>query len=381
MRLRELRLRLFVRHTGMLVTLAFVAGVVFVWSGFYNVAASRDHWVITTWILEQVRVRSVATWSYFVEDPPPLDDPHKIRLGAAHFEGGCVSCHSRPGEQTNAIVSHMLPPPPLLDNAREHLSPKELFWTVKHGLKYTAMPAWPSQARNDEVWALTAFLLELPELSPEEYRHLAAVDRVGDGPDDGAKQARASETVALTQCTRCHGDETSPPISDLIPALGGQTQAYLERALVEYAEGTRPSGIMQPVAGLLGDDEIRSLAAYYSETDMTAPPQGDPESITRGRALAQEGDPERGVPACLACHSRSRFTSFPNIAGLSQGYIAAQLNVWRDGGRDLTVHGQIMAPIARRLTDEQVEDAAAYFSSVNAAELPGSLAASSAVDR
>lgn len=373
---------MFFRHTGMLVALAFIAGVVFVWSGFYNVAASRDHWVITTWILEQVRVRSVATWSYFVEDPPPLDDPHKIRLGAAHFEGGCAPCHSRPGERANAIVSNMLPPPPPLDHVMEHLSPKELFWTVKHGLKYTAMPAWPSQARNDEVWALTAFLLELPELSPEEYRRFAAVDRAGEDPKGGEQQARASETVALTQCTRCHGDATSPPISDLIPALGGQTEAYLTRALTEYAEGTRPSGVMQPVADLLDDDEIRSLAAYYSGTALPGmPTDGDPNRIARGQALAREGDPERGVPACLACHSGNRSTNFPNLAGLSAGYIEAQLQVWRSGARDTTVYGQIMAPIARRLSAEQVKDAAAYFSSVDAAELPESVAARPASDR
>lgn len=365
MQFSGLKWRLLVRHGGILVLMAFVAGVVFVWSGFYNVAASSDHWVVTTWILEQVRVKSVATRSYFVEDPPPLDDPDMVRLGAAHYEGGCSPCHSRPGEPINVIVRGMLPVPPLLAGSIVNDTQKELFWIIKHGLKYTAMPAWPAQKRDDEVWALTAFVARLPSLSPEEYGALAGMDRAPQKPTSGDRLATSSETVALTQCVRCHGDASSPPISALVPILNGQSQVYMERALSEYAAGLRPSGVMQPAADLLGDAERRRLAAFYAQLDRARQnPDGEQDRIARGRELALQGDTERGIPPCLACHSGRRGNAFPSLAGQYAAYLANQLHVWRSGGRDLTTYGQIMAPIARRLTDEQVKDAAAYFASL-----------------
>ena len=40
--------------------------------------------------------------------------------------------------------------------------PNELFWIVKHGIKYTGMPAWVALDRDDEVWAVVAFLNGTP---------------------------------------------------------------------------------------------------------------------------------------------------------------------------------------------------------------------------
>ena len=76
-------------------------------------------------------------------------------------------------EELHAILSfapdhptarEMLPPPPDLSKAAPQWKERELFWIVKNGLKYTGMPAWPSRQRDDEVWAVVAFLRRLPDL-------------------------------------------------------------------------------------------------------------------------------------------------------------------------------------------------------------------------
>jgi cytochrome c553 len=359
--LSGLKWRLLVRHGGILVTTAFVAGVIFVWSGFYNVAASSDHWVVTTWILERVRVNSVATRSYFVEDPPPLDDPDLIRLGAGHYEGGCAPCHGSPGEPRNAIVRRMLPAPPLLPGAIEDETPKELFWIVKHGLKYTAMPAWPAQERDDEVWTLVAFLRQLPGMTEQEYARLATGNASLE--EDGGE----SGFGALTECSRCHDTPEAPPTSALIPRLAGQSEAYLQRALAEYAAGVRPSGVMHPVALELEAEEIRAFADYYASLPGLGVPQplsAEPTSEReRGRLIATRGVPEDGIPPCLACHSGTA-EAFPLLAGQSAAYLAGQLALWQHGLRDQTTYGSIMAPIAQRLTAEQIRDVTLYFESL-----------------
>ncbi len=365
MRFSGLRWRRAFRYGAAWLAVAIVASGLFVWSGLYNVAASSSHWEITNWILERIRVESVDTWSSFVGKPPPLDDAERIRLGAAHFEGGCTPCHSRPGARANAIAESMLPVPPPLSGSIDELDDEEIFWIVKHGLKFTAMPAWPSQSRDDEVWAVTAFLLRLPDLSSRDYRELAGVVRGGDEQVSGAGLAESGEAVALTECVRCHGDASLPPLSVFIPVLNGQPQVYLERALGEYAATSRPSGIMQPVASLLSPGESRRIAAWYAGL---RPPPGRherlAEDVARGSRLAQAGDPENGIPPCLACHSAGHPDSFPSLAGQNAAYLGMQLDLFRSGTRDSTVYGQVMTAIARRLSTEQVESVARYFASL-----------------
>jgi len=42
-----------------------------------------------------------------------------------------------------------------------------LFQVVNHGLKFTGMPEWPVRDRDDEVWAMVAFLKKMPELDEQ----------------------------------------------------------------------------------------------------------------------------------------------------------------------------------------------------------------------
>ncbi len=335
-----------------------VVGAVVIWSGVYNVAASRDHLQITTWLLEVIRERSIAVRSYPVR-APALNDEGMVRLGAGHFEGGCAPCHSRPGEEINAIVSGMLPPPPDLRAVGEHRSPEEIFWIVKHGMKYTGMPAWPSLRRDDEIWAVTAFLARLPAAT-DDYGELSGLTR---GALDNTPGELASGR-ALTQCGRCHENERNGTNGDRVPRLAGQNEAYLLRSLWEFAEQIRPSGAMEPVAGLLDDGERRKLASYYSALrpaakETSAAP--DAEQIWRGQSIARRGIPQQQVPACMSCHAGRQSPEFPLIAGQHADYIKTQLHLWQQGGRRGSAYGRIMAVVAEALEPAQIEDVAAYL--------------------
>ncbi|MGK9286530.1 c-type cytochrome [Sinorhizobium meliloti] len=336
------------------------AGAVFVWSGVYNVAASRDHLRITTWLLEAIRERSIAVRSYTVQ-VPDLDDEGMIRLGAGHFEGGCALCHSRPGDEINAIVQGMLPPPPDLKAVAKHRPPEEIFWIVKHGLKYTGMPAWPSLGRDDEVWAMTAFLSSLPDAT-NDYTNLSGISRSNVGNSAG-------EFVGdhpLTQCARCHENEPNGTNGDRIPRLAGQNEAYLLRSLHEYAQEIRPSGAMEPVSGLLDNNERRKLASYYSALRPAVkekPAAPGPEQLRRGQSIALRGIPQQQVPACMSCHAGRRSPHFPLMAGQHADYIKTQLHLWQQGGRRGSAYGRIMAAVAEALDPAQIEDVAAYLGS------------------
>jgi cytochrome c553 len=348
-----------------LLSLAVLA-FLFLWSGAYSVAASRGHWAVTEWFLTFAMRSSVRTHALGIETRP-LDRPDLVTLGAAHFHSGCAYCHGGPGLPINPVALAMLPPPPDLATQMRPWRDRELFWIVKNGIKYTGMPGWAAQQRDDEVWALVAFLRKLPSLDARGYRDLA-MGEVQVEPQSGQEVA-TSETAsaAVGACARCHGAGQNAPPSALVPILHGQPAEFLTAALEDYARGRRASGMMQPIASDLTPQERERVSRYYAALKPLAPrsKQGhDAEAIARGRAIAERGDAGAGIPACAGCHADNALKTYPRLAAQSAPYMANRLRLWKGGLAAVTETEIIMAPIARALSGQQIEDVAAYYASV-----------------
>ena len=351
---------------------SLVAGVLaFAWSGLYSVAASEGHFAFIDYLLRFGMRNSVKTHARGIEAPPFDDD--MVKLGAVHFERACRTCHGAPGKRPNPITQQTLPPAPNLTELVDKWRDRELFWIVKHGLKYTAMPGWTAQNRDDEVWSVIAFSRQLPKLDSGAYRQLA-----GDASETSKAELFAEPppggTTSVAQkhgCVSCHGDEKTGPESSLVPALNGQTERMLKEALHGYADNQRPSEIMQPVASQLNDAQIDALAKAYANFQTVAVTRADigatPESVARGERMFATGDAKAGIPACISCHNDDALASYPRLSGQSPKYVSGQLRLWRGGGRRLGPLAQIMAPIAERLSDQQIEDVSAYIASMRPA--------------
>jgi cytochrome c553 len=73
---------------------------------------------------------------------------------------------------------------------------------------------------------------------------------------------------------------------------------------------------------------------------------------------------------CVACHGPSGVSSsdiWPNLAGQKQVYIMKQLKAFREGTRT----DPLMSGMAKPLSDEDIENLAAYFSSQSAVPAAG----------
>lgn len=341
-----------------------IAGFLIAWSGVYNIAASQGHWRIIEWILAFGMNNSVELRARWVPEPPPLDNPDLYILGAGHFHRACAACHGAPGVPADLSVGNALPPPPPLTHVSGKWNNRELFWIVKHGIKYTGMPAWVAQERNDEVWAVVAYLKRLPQLDAPSYRELAL------GPVDPRSQtgreiaATGLSAHAIEACARCHGDERRGPASKLVPIIHGQPAEFLAAALQEYAEGNRHSGIMQPVAFELDPESIAKLAEFYARLNLPIRSTTSTASAT-GRTLAIQGDPAARIPACQACHGEAAAKSFPRLAGQHAAYMANRLRLWKEGSTSPNATDAIMAPIARLLSAEQINEVSDYFAAAD----------------
>ena len=164
-------MRSFVFSLAVTIALAVIGGLIFIYSGVFDIAASDPHWPITRWVFETARTRSIKAHAAGIQAPPGLDDPGKLLIGTEHFAAHCAVCHGAPGVPKGDIGRGLYPPPPDLAKAVPLYSPAELFWILKHGIKMTGMPAW-SDHSDEELWATVALLEKLPGMSEQDYARL-----------------------------------------------------------------------------------------------------------------------------------------------------------------------------------------------------------------
>jgi cytochrome c553 len=400
----------------LLLAFAGIGGFAAAALGIIPITASSGHFEITERMLVFAKERSVATHT-LGQKPPPLGDAAHILKGAGHFEAGCRPCHGAPDlPRLPRVPQAMLPPPPDLSAKVRDYEPEELFYIVKHGIKFTGMPAWPTQQRDDEVGALVAFLVELPKLDRAAYRRLvhgeaaaaAGAAATGERSDGSgapagdrltsgqvlsnlpASHPRASHRAAsdaeplgvligaerapravIASCGRCHGVDGRGRGNSAFPALAGQRQQYLLEALEAYANDQRHSGIMQPSAAALPDEELAEVAEYYSRQPRRAVRDsggpGDPAAIERGRQIASAGVPDRRVPACKGCHGPSPDQPelvAPILAGQYAEYLELMLRLFNEKRRGGGERAHVMDAVGTRLSHEQMHDAALYYASL-----------------
>ncbi|GGB27451.1 cytochrome c552 [Tistrella bauzanensis] len=354
--------------------LAVLAAVVTIglWIGLMPISASSGHWRVTSWFLHWVMQNSVQLNAMSVEEPAIVDDPVLVRRAAGHFEASCRFCHGAPGKATGPVPYQMTPAPPGLDNSAHAWAPAELFTIVKHGVKFSGMPAWPAPPRDDEVWAMVAFLRALPDMDEAGYDRLRGAAAPGAAGEAGAA---GTTNPVLAGCVACHGIDGGSD-GGAFPVIGGQSADYLATSLAAYRDGRRASGIMQLAASGLSDDEIARLARHYAgqRPQQPAQPAAAPDDIRRqitdrGGAIAAEGLPDQRVPACGSCHGGVAVDGaitqprpgFPRLTGQDRPYLETQLHLWRAGARGGGSHAHLMARAAHGLTDADIAAVAAFY--------------------
>lgn len=148
-----------------------VAG--FAYSGWYDVSATTPHSRVVRWILSTTSDASVERRAQKV-NVPDLSDNRQLLAGAGDFDAMCAGCHGAPGRSSGPVGQGLNPAPPDLAEAASELSPAELFWVTKNGIRMTGMPAWGITHEDAELWDIVAFLRELPALDAASYRDLVA---------------------------------------------------------------------------------------------------------------------------------------------------------------------------------------------------------------
>jgi len=159
-----------------------VAGLIVMFTGAYNVAASVPHSAVETWVLTTTLRNSVQRRAGGIAAPASITED-QVRRGFAQFRDSCVYCHGAPGVDATDWAQALTPEPPFLPDTLRGRPPAQLFWIVRNGIKMTAMPAFGKHLSDQEVWGVVGFIQRLPGMSAEEYARLGReADQAGQAP-------------------------------------------------------------------------------------------------------------------------------------------------------------------------------------------------------
>lgn len=263
---------------GISAVAAGLAGLLFIYSGIFNVAALDQHGPVANWLLHTVARNSIERRAQGIQ-VPKLDDPARTARGLVRYRQDCSQCHGAPGVAPAAFALGLMPgPPPLVQGAREW-SANEIYWAVRNGIKMTAMPPWRYRMTDSELWDVVAFVKTLPDLSPADYRaRVAAADGTTGSGDSTGYAADPGDPVrgkvALEQyaCVSCHviPGVTAPPgrIGPTLAGMGGRSivaglMANTPEDMIAWIRHpqTVSPGTAMPDLGV-SEQDARDMAAY-----------------------------------------------------------------------------------------------------------------------
>lgn len=193
--------------------------------------------------------------------------------------------------------------------------------------------------------------------------------------DDSMASAKPGDAAAgqtkAAACGACHGMDGNSTDAQY-PKLAGQHAMYIAHQLHNFKSGSRQNAIMLGMATPLSDQDMHDIGAYFA-SKSSLPGVADQAVVDQGQKLYREGDPARGIPACMACHSidgrGNPGAMYPQLTSQHAQYIEAKLKDFHDGvtwGNE--AHAQIMPTIAKKLDPQDITALASYIEGLHVAD-------------
>jgi len=162
---------------GFVLALALLAGAGFaaVYTGIFPVRADVKPSQVERWVAKTMLRIAIQRETQGLTDPYSPSEP---RLGAAIklYGTNCAFCHgTADGKPSNAARGFSIKAPQLAEDGVEDDPVPVTYWKVKHGIRFTGMPAFGPTLSDEQIWALAEFLRQMDRLPPKldaEWRAL-----------------------------------------------------------------------------------------------------------------------------------------------------------------------------------------------------------------
>lgn len=220
---------------GATVVLGGVTMSSIVFGGVVSVAATDPHYRPVQWVLETTMENSIAAHAADIEVPEGLDlgDPALAERAFGHYSVACTPCHGAPGVDPAPWLVLQPPALPLVETAGQW-SDAELYWIVKHGIKMTGMPALGPTHQDADLWAIAAFVRQLPTMTAERYEEMAA--------RHGGTMGHAEHSAAAPEESVAPGDAAVPAATSVAATPSHAAATPSEPTPEPPASSARPKG-------------------------------------------------------------------------------------------------------------------------------------------
>lgn len=94
----------------------------------------------------------------------PTDD--NVVEGAKIYLNHCAGCHGLPSNPDSQFGRSFNPPVPQFFKDAPDMPDNQNFYVIRHGTRWTGMPAWSKTLSEQQTWTVVAFLSRIEKLPP-----------------------------------------------------------------------------------------------------------------------------------------------------------------------------------------------------------------------
>jgi mono/diheme cytochrome c family protein len=158
-------MRNFILGVVFVMVLVVAGGLIYTRAGYMKVTADETPGAIEHWLASNALDASIERQAPHVQSPLPATDANLID-GMKFYVMNCALCHGAVDKKPSELGRSFYPSAPQL--IIQPLDDPEwfIFFVVKHGVRWTGMPAWGKVASDDYIWKTAMFLSRVNQLPP-----------------------------------------------------------------------------------------------------------------------------------------------------------------------------------------------------------------------
>jgi mono/diheme cytochrome c family protein len=147
-----------------LLVLALI-GFAVIQMGWVPAAADQKPSKLERWAALHALHTAIRRESHELRDRFEASDDNLLK-GARIYRANCLICHGAADGLPSAVARGLnIVPPQLAKDGVEDDPEGETYWKVRHGVRFTGMPAYTGSLSEDELWQVTLFVSHLSRLT------------------------------------------------------------------------------------------------------------------------------------------------------------------------------------------------------------------------
>jgi mono/diheme cytochrome c family protein len=149
----------------LMLVILLLSALVVMRFGLIPVNADGTHSSLEARIMPLVLRASIARHASGDTNPLAVNEEN-LKTAVSTYKATCALCHGTPRGNPSVYGQSFYPPAPQLLGGMANYTDSQLFWTIKHGIRNTGMPAWGGMLSDEQIWQIVSLLKNSQDLPP-----------------------------------------------------------------------------------------------------------------------------------------------------------------------------------------------------------------------